>query len=116
MSDLVKQCLLTTHRNTMDLATEDQRLFGDTAVSVYRIKSDAIVIAMKDANACGVRVSELNMYNALEGLDVLVANEPDYIIMRDNSIFEDTLGAFVKIKETLRWKLGILSAGLNNIK
>lgn len=116
MGDLVKQCLLTSHRNTMDLATEDHHLFGNTTVSIYRIKSDAITVAMKDANACGVRVGELNMYNALEGLDVLMSNEPDYITMRDTSIFEDTLSTYIKIKETLRWKLGILSAGLNNIR
>ena len=74
----------------------------------FRIHSDAIAIAAKDAQASGVKVSELNLYNTLEGLKLLVDNEPDYILMRDEPMFTKPLDDFVSMKKSIRYKwLGI---------
>lgn len=112
MGGLVKRCVLTSNPNAIDFATNDDNLFGRTLKSVYRIREDVIAVAMKDAESAGIQVSELNMFNVLEGVDALTSMDADYALMRDNMIFRKTLLAFDEIKQSIRWKIGWMEAGI----
>jgi len=89
-------------------------MFGDTASAQYRIRKDAIAVAMKDADHCGIKVAELNMFNVLDGLDVLLSKEPEYILLRDKRIFVSPMERYDDIKNKLRFKIGGLTSILQN--
>lgn len=104
MGETVKRCILSGNIDIMDFAVHDDVLFVDTKSSMYRVKKSVSAVAIKDAGEYGVRVSQLNLYNALTGLDVVVSNEPDYILLREMQIFIDPLKSFDKIKRMINLK------------
>ena len=116
MGDSVKQCVFTLNPYLIDFATEDINLFGNTTKSVYRIKADAIAVSMKDAERCGIKVSELNMYNVLEGLNVVMSNEPDYMLYLEDRIFKKTLAMFDEVKHNIHSKTEWMKAGIKSTK
>ena len=109
LGDAVSKCINTADVDMIDFATEDSVIFENTVTSLYRMKKDAISITMKDADQYGIKVADVNMYNVLEGLDVLMSNEPDYILLRDKPLFEYPMATFDSIKRLIMFK----TIGLN---
>lgn len=105
---VTREAILTADIEIVDYVRKTNIAFDGVKSVNFRIHSDAIAIAAKDAQASGVKVSELNLYNTLEGLKLLVDNEPDYILMRDEPMFTKPLDDFVSMKKSIRYKwLGI---------
>ena len=112
IGDVVKECILTADTAMIEFATTDS-MFDNITSAQYRMRKDVIAIAMKDAEHSGIKVSELNMYNVLEGINTLVLNEPDYILLRDERIFRTPLELFGDIKNKLQWKYDGLKTSLS---
>jgi len=102
LAENVKKCMLTIDSNLIDCAAS--YIFQSTSTEVYRVEKKTVAITTKDANRYGIRVSDLNLYNVLEGVNVLLANEPDYIVLRDKQIFESVIGVYGEIQSMIRFK------------
>jgi len=109
LGDRVRRCTLTTRVNVIDVATDNVNLFGNTTLSQYRVQKDVLAIAEKDADHAGIRLRDLNLYNALEGLEVLVSKEPEYILLRDTDLVQLPLKEFLNIKDMVQLKTKMLS-------
>lgn len=110
---VARDCVLTRNMALIDLASS-QRLFLDTNSTTYRMNKAAIAIAVKDADISGINLSELNLYNVLEGVNTIIENEPDYILLRDDKIVRDPLDVFKETKDLLKFKLVGMKSMLNN--
>lgn len=108
---IVRDCKLTGNVS-MIKASSMERAFTGISSMVCRMRTDAVAIAMKDAEYCGVKVSEMNLYNALEGLNTISTNESAYIAMRDTRILRDPLDIFSDIKMSLRCRYDGLKPSL----
>lgn len=110
----VKECMNTGHMSLVAFVMNDSNIFSDTSSALYRMRKDTIAITMKDAEYCSLKVSEMNLYNVLEGIDTLILNEPDYILMRDKRIVRAPMDIFHDAKDMLRWKCAGLEGILND--
>ena len=102
MGDLVQECLSMGDGGVIPIASNSNGLFNGVHAHEYRINKNAIAIAQNDAHHAGVKVSELNLYNALEGLEVLVSNESMYMDAKNELYFDETLTKFSFIKRHLQ--------------
>jgi hypothetical protein len=112
LGNMVKQCILTVSPSMIEFATGNT-IFKDVSSVQYRMRKDVIAISMKDAEQYGIKVSELNLYNVLEGINTLVSNEPDYILLRDKRLFKSVLEYFGDIKSMIDYKYGGIHAALS---
>ena len=108
MGDLVQECTATGDGGIVPYATSNVGLFNGIHSVKRRINTNAISIAQKDAYRAGIEVSELNLYNALEGLEVLVSNESMYMIARKEMYFNAAISKFESIKQYLQAKQSVL--------
>lgn len=102
LAENVKKCMLTIDSNLIDCAST--YIFQSTGTEVFRVEKKTVAITTKDAKRYGIRVSDLNLYNVLEGVDVLLNNEPDYIVLRDKHIFEAIVGVYNEMQTAIRFK------------
>lgn len=105
MANIVKSCRVLFKSNITRYANTNDVAFGETRTAVFRMHSDAIAVTDKDARYCGIRVSQLNMFNVLDGINVLIENEPDYTLLKDNEMFNQIVSRYTEIKQALRWKV-----------
>lgn len=98
---VVKECVLTRDVALMGML-ENSRIFQDTISTVYRMPSDAIAVAMKDAEHSSVQLADLNLYNVLEGVSTLLDNEPDYVLLRDDRMFAASMDVLMDAKNMLQ--------------
>lgn len=112
LGDVVKQCVLTMHVPLIEFAT-DTNIFKDTRSVTYRMQKAVIAITMKDAEQYGIKVSELNLYNVLTGINTLVFNEADYILLRDERIFKMALTYFADVKSIIDYRFGGMKVALS---
>ena len=106
---IVKRCKMGDDPGLLPFVTSSDGLFPEGKVIQYRIVKTAIEQASDLAEECGVRLSELNLFDALQGLDVLVNNEPDYILMRDDLYFDETMSKFSFLKRRLTARCKVLN-------
>lgn len=92
ITELIKLSEMSLNYDAM-IRTDVKRSFinTDTYTKVYKVNDQAKAIALDTANDTEIRTSDLNLYYAMHGLKVLVENEPDFILMRDNEIIIDVL-------------------------
>jgi len=112
LGGMVKKCVLTMEIPLIEFATGNT-IFKELSSMQYRMHKDDIAIAMKDAEYCGIKVSELNLYNVLEGINVLILNEPDYILLGRERIFKSVLLYFADIKLMIDYKYGGMEVALS---
>ena len=72
MGTVVKQSKMGDNPGLLPFVTNSDGLFREGKVIQYRIAKTAIEQASDLAEECGVRLSELNLFDALQGLYVLV--------------------------------------------
>lgn len=102
LADNVKKCMLTIDSNLIDCASS--YIFQSTSTEVFRVEKKVVAVTTKDAKRYGIRVSDLNMYNVLEGVNVLLNNEPDYIVLRDKQIFDVVINVYNEMQDMIRYK------------
>jgi hypothetical protein len=68
---------------------------------VYRVTKPVREVALKQAEPCKIKTSDLNLYHAMSGLKVLIDNEPDFILLRENEIVEDVMRVLRRSERSL---------------
>jgi hypothetical protein len=92
ISSLVEEVESQLNYNNM-LRSEVARGFIDVTMTKknFRVTSQAQKLSLDKADSAGLRTSELNLYYAMHGLKVLIDNEPDFILLRENEIIVDVM-------------------------
>lgn len=102
MGEICGRCLDSNDQGVIPFVRSSHGLFTNKMdVVQYRIASSAHESAMKDAVHGGLKLSELNLFNALTGLEMLVSEEPTYYLLRQNLDIDDSLTTFVSIKKRM---------------
>jgi len=101
MGERVQTCMISADPGLVSYVSHSKGLFTGTRSVQYRMIRESMGIAMDDADDAGVTLSELNLFNALEGLTRLVENSTTYRDLRDNLFFDETLTMFSFIKRRL---------------
>lgn len=85
------------------MRTEIARGFIDVTMTRknYRVKADVKKVALDTADAVGIRTAELNLYHAMHGVRVLIENEPDFILIRENEIITDVMQVLTRADQGL---------------
>jgi hypothetical protein len=87
---------------SMTLSIETRTLIdGSLNRKLFRVAKPVQKLAIDCADSVGIRTSELNLYHAMYGVKVLVENEPDYILLRENEIIEDVMRVLRRTDQTL---------------
>lgn len=98
---LVDKCKLSRDNNTMRFANKSSELFSGVKTKSYRVDAQVSAVAVLRALQCGIRTSNLNLYHALCGLQVLVDNEPDYILLSEEELVTDALKMLIRADKNL---------------
>jgi len=113
MGKLVRLCILTANHHVMNRVIDDNDIFETDKTIVFRVAKPSIAVAAKNADKYGIRVSELNLFNVLRGFELLMSNEPNYILLADSKIFRRTHELFFDLKESIAWKSSMMEAMLS---
>lgn len=105
---IVKKCKMENRPGILPFVTTSDGLFPAGKSIMYRLAKTSIEQASDLAEECGVKLSELNLFDALQGLEVLVTNEPDYILMKDDLYFDEVTTRFAFTKRHLQERCDIL--------
>lgn len=109
MCERVQTCLISGDPGIVPIVTQSKGLFTSTRTVQYRVSREAMGIAGKDADDAGISLSELNLFNVLEGLTRLCENTSTYREFRDNNLlFDETLTTFSFIKRRLTAKRDVI--------
>ena len=63
-------------------------IFNDVSTKKFGVHDDDAGLVHRIAGAWRVQTSHLNLYHALTGLKYIMENEPDYILLRDEPLFD----------------------------
>lgn len=104
---------LSLNPSKMSVAKACLPIFNDTHTKKYRAQKKVLAVAVEHANACGILTSSLNLYHTLRGLKYITENEPDYILLSDNPIFEDALRVLNRVDKNLLGRLSQLKSWMD---
>lgn len=108
IGDVANRCMVCGDPGVIPFVSSSTGLFSDVRSSSYRVNEQVISIAGKDAQRAGIKLSELNLFNALEGLNILVNDDQKYFVYRENVYIEESLAKFSFIKRHLTAKRATL--------
>ena len=85
------------------MRSDDTRkiITADTKSKGYKVDDQTSTIVGGMADGAGIRTSELNLYHAMHGLKVLIENEPQFSLMRDNEIIDDVMSVLGRTERSL---------------
>jgi len=109
ISELTDRCYLSTDPFIIDYVSRDSLSFDGAKSVQYRVDDRTMGIAVTEAHNYGIKVSELNLYNVLIGINVLVSNEPYYKTIIDTPIIRPVIKTFDNINEILHNRLSSLN-------
>lgn len=101
LGEVTTKCMATLDPGVMPFIRNSEGLFTDMKSVSYRINDSVIAVTAKEAVRAGVKVSELNLFNALAGLELLTVTDPDYFLLRDHLYVDESLTKFESIKKRL---------------
>ena len=110
ISTIVNKCYMSTNPYIIDYISNDVLTFGKMQTTKYRFLDTDIGIATTESYNCGIKVSELNFYNVLAGINVLISNESYYRDIVDTPIVRPLVKSFRDINEMLQDRLSSLNA------
>lgn len=85
----------------MQSETPREFIATKTNRKVYRVTKQVREVTLKQSEPCKIRTSDLNLYHAMSGLKVLIENEPDFIMLRENEIVEDVMRVLWRSERSL---------------
>lgn len=112
ISNAVHKCYVLDNPFIIDYVSNDTIVFGGMRSVKYRIEDRDIGIATTDAYNCGINVSELNMYNVLTGINILVSTEPYYIGINNTAIIRPIIKTIENIDDMLQDRLDAINTVL----
>ena len=83
-------------------------LFPERRTVTYRINLNAIEEAKKTSEGMGVEMSELNLFDALSGLELLVQTDPLYDQLKDDPDIKWSIRRLEEIRENMMGKISVL--------
>jgi len=104
MKEGIADCADTCDVDIIDEIRE-HTLFRDAKSSSFRLDRAKMGEAEKDAMHCGVDRSELNLYNAMTGLERLLSEDPYYIGKQDERLFRVPMDEFMSANRRLEFRL-----------
>lgn len=111
---LIKRCKLALNRNIVEMMSTTTDVFKGTRKKTYRIDKMAVAVTVKDAERYNIKTSDLNLYYALHGLRILVANEPDYMLLKDHEYFVGALTTLSHAEDSVKWNIQTMETMLDN--
>lgn len=101
--DHVKDCQSTYDKDLMEFTTHSDSLFDGAKQDTVRFENTITGRAKKSAK-CGIRLSDVNLYNALAGVERFDDSNPDYLPQKGRWIIESCLTAFSGAKRKLTFR------------
>jgi hypothetical protein len=102
IAELRRTSEVTLNYTSMILSTGTRTIIdGLLNRKLFRVAKPVQKLAIDCADSAGIRTSELNLYHAMYGVKVLVENEPDYILLRENEIVDDAMRVLHRTDQTL---------------
>lgn len=92
------------------VARTDITIFNDVHSTKYGSSIDEAGLVHKIAGAWRIQTSHLNLYHALTGLKYVTENEPDYIEVSDDPLFDVPLQKLTRANMTLNERNEMLQA------
>lgn len=114
LQEHVQQCRRSYNKELMDFASHNEVLFKNAKSDVFQIENSKIGEAQKDSKKCGIRVSDLNLYNALVGFERFVENDPYYIEKRGQWLIDDCMNVLQSARHKLKFRDLSLQCILNH--
>lgn len=108
IGEVSERCMRTSDPGIVPFVSSSTGLFTDVRSTSYRLSNSVIAITGKDAYKAGIKVSELNLFNALAGLEVLTEEEPAYFSLRENLFIDESLTKLSFIKRHLTAKRNVM--------
>lgn len=112
MAELVKRCNATMEEAIQEQLVDENKLFNVGNVVMYRMSKPAMAIAGKNADLYSIRTAELNMFNVLRGIEVLVETEPTYMLVSEKDVMKRTLERFFKLKKRIELRIKFMEVML----
>lgn len=110
LGDDVSRCVDTYDRELMEFTEHNDTLFSGANSKTMRFES-TIVGRTKKSAKCGVRLADINLYNALAGVERFDEENPMYLPKAGRWVMDDCLTVFRGAKR----KLGFRDMGLKCI-
>lgn len=101
--DHVKECQETYDKDLMDFTTHSETLFDGARHDTVRFENTISGRAKKSAK-CGIHLSDVNLYNALAGVERFNENNPVYLPPKGRWVIESCLTAFSGAKRKLTFR------------
>lgn len=101
--DNVHLCISSYDRGLMEFTSHDDTLFDGATSKAVRFES-AIAGRAKKSVKCGVRLADVNLYNALAGVERFNEENPDYLPDNGRWIIDDCLSVLARAKQKLVYK------------
>jgi hypothetical protein len=108
LAEITDQCMETLDPGLIPYLISSNGLFEGTHTVAYRINESSIEVAKKNAVLAGVKVSELNLFNALSGLELLIQTDPNYALLADHLYISECMSKFEFIRRRLEAKRSTL--------
>lgn len=114
LGEHVENCMRSYNKALMDFTMHDDTLFTNAKPDVYRVLRSERAIAKKEAKAYGIRLSDLNLFNVLTGVEAFTENEPNYIEEKGAWLIDDCLSALKQARRKLKFRDLSLQCILNH--
>lgn len=108
LAEITDKCMDMLDPGLMPYLASSNGLFEETHTVAYRINESSIEVAKKDALSAGVKISELNLFNALSGLELLTQTDPNYALLLNHLYISECLSKLDFIRRRLDAKRSTL--------
>ena len=108
LGDVVYRCKLLRDDGLKPFLKMSRGLFTNTVDASYRMSTPTIGETGTWARKAGIKISELNLYNALSGLELLTQTDPDYYMLIDDKDVKESMHKLGNIRDLLMAKRNVL--------
>lgn len=99
----VHECINSYDRDLMEFTSHNETLFDGARSETVRFEN-TIAGRAKKSTKCGIRQSDMNLYNALAGVERFNEEDPNYLPPNGRWIIDDCLSVFARAKRKLRFR------------
>lgn len=97
-------CVSSYDRELMEFTSHNDVLFEGARSDTVRFESSIAGRTRKESAKCSIRLADMNLYNALAGVERFSTDDPDYIPPNGGWIVDDCLSVFARAKRKLKFR------------
>lgn len=101
--DDVHLCISSYDQELMEFTSHNDTLFDGSQSNVVRFENTTAGRSKKSAK-CGIRLADVNLYNALAGVERFNEENPSYLPINGKWIIDDCLKVFARAKRKLTFR------------